>query len=97
MARRIVGISGNLSRPSRTRVLVEGILAEISGRGLGGTEIYDLVDAGPGLVSSVSRENPPEALDLIWGAIEAWRYTRCRLAGLQGILCRAVQAPVRPT
>src|SRR5689334_18426685 len=70
MARRIVGISGNLARPSRTRVLVEAILAEAAGRGLGETASYDLVDAGPGLGAAVSRQDPPEALERVWREIE---------------------------
>ena len=69
-ARRIVGISGNLARPSRTRVLVEAMLAETARRGLGRTECYDLLDAGPGLGIAVSRQDPPAALERVWRAIE---------------------------
>ena len=68
--RRIVGISGNLSRPSRTRVLVEAILAAIGASGLGATACYDLVDAGPGLGRAVSRNEPPEDLERVWREIE---------------------------
>jgi FMN reductase len=70
MARRIVGISGNLARPSRTRVLVDAILAEVAGRGLGETASYDLIDTGPGLGVAVSRDAPPEALERVWREIE---------------------------
>jgi FMN reductase len=70
MTRRIIGISGNLARPSRTRILVEAILAEAAGRSLGATAGYDLVDAGPGLGVAVSRNNPPEALEQVWREIE---------------------------
>src|SRR5262249_55225578 len=70
MTRRIVGISGNLTRPSRTRILVESILAEIAGRGLGETESFDLTDAGPGLGTAISRNGPPEPLARVWDAIE---------------------------
>ena len=35
---RIVGIAGNLTRPSRTRTLVDAVLAEAAARGLGETE-----------------------------------------------------------
>lgn len=66
----IVGISGNLARPSRTRVLVEAILAEAAGRGLGRTEAFDLVDAGPGLGMAVGRKDAPAALERVWHAIE---------------------------
>ena len=70
MARRIVGISGNITRPSRTRVLVDGILEEIAGRGLGETMSFDLLDAGPELGTATSRRDAPEALDRVWRAIE---------------------------
>src|SRR4051794_21125239 len=46
---RIVGISGNLTRPSKTRVLVGEILRQAESFGLGKSELYDLVDAGPEL------------------------------------------------
>ncbi|HMN85414.1 MAG TPA: hypothetical protein PKA74_05445 [Bauldia sp.] len=45
----IVGISGNLTRPSRTRVLVEEVLRQAEARGLGSTLSYDIIDAGPEL------------------------------------------------
>ena len=70
LARRVVGISGNMTRPSRTRVLVDAILAEIAGRGSGETASYDLLDAGPGLGTATSREGAPEALDRVWREIE---------------------------
>jgi len=56
-------------RPSRTRVVVDGILAEIARRGLGETVGYDLLDAGPGLGAAVSRDDAPEGLDRVWRAI----------------------------
>ena len=70
LARRAVGISGNMTRPSRTRVLVDAILAEIARRGWGETASYDLLDAGPGLGTATSREGAPEALDRVWREIE---------------------------
>jgi len=54
---RIVGISGNLRRPSKTRALVEVIGAEIAALRQVRLEIYDLVDAGPGLGSALQRED----------------------------------------
>jgi FMN reductase len=66
----IVGISGNLARPSRTRVLVEAVLAEASARGLGTTTLYDLQDAGPELGRAAGRKGAPPELDRVWSAIE---------------------------
>ncbi|MBV8094785.1 MAG: NAD(P)H-dependent oxidoreductase [Acetobacteraceae bacterium] len=68
--RRIVGISGNITRPSRTRVLVDAILAESARRSLGETVSYDLLDAGPGLGVATFRTDPPKALEQVWRAIE---------------------------
>jgi FMN reductase len=70
MARRIVGISGNITRPSRTNLLVKTILAEIARRGLGDTACYDLIDAGPALGAAVSRRDAPEPLEHVWREIE---------------------------
>lgn len=55
--RRIVGISGNLTRPSRTRTLVAAILPQAEQRRLGDTDLYDLVDAGPELGVAVQRDS----------------------------------------
>jgi FMN reductase len=66
----IVGISGNLARPSRTRVLVEAVLAEAAARGLGVTTLYDLADAGPELGRATGRKDAPAVLDRVWSAIE---------------------------
>lgn len=66
----VVGISGNLARPSRTRALVDAILGEIENRGLAETRSFDLVDAGPELGASLSREGAAERVDVILSAIE---------------------------
>jgi FMN reductase len=66
----IVGISGNLARPSRTRVLVEAVLTEAAARGLGTTTLYDLQDAGPDLGRATGRKDAPADLDRVWSAIE---------------------------
>lgn len=71
MAKRtIVGLSGNLTRPSRTRTLVREILDSVEARGLGGTVLYDLVDAGPELGAAVQRGNLPAAPETVIAAIE---------------------------
>lgn len=69
-ALRIVGLSGNITRPSRTRALVGRVLGEAEAAGLGGVELYDLVDAGPALGAATSRAGAPPALDRIWSAVE---------------------------
>lgn len=51
---KIVGFSGNFSRPSRTRGLVGAVLTEIASRHLGDTEHFDLVDVGPDFATAVS-------------------------------------------
>jgi FMN reductase len=67
---RIVGISGNLTRPSKTRTLVGEILHQAETFGLGKGELYDLVDAGPELGAAVQREGAAELPDRILSAIE---------------------------
>ena len=67
----VVGFSGNIKRPSRTRLLTERILAGVSRQLLGDTACYDVVDAGPDLALATSRQSAPlSALDGIWGAME---------------------------
>ena len=70
MVKRIVGISGNIGRPSKTRRLVEGVVATASARGLGDAESYDLLDAGPTLGTTTSRDDPAPALAKVWSSIE---------------------------
>ena len=67
---RIVGISGNLTRPSRTRTLVGAILRQVEDRGLGEVELFDLVDAGPELGAAVERGKLAAAPDRVLTAIE---------------------------
>src|SRR5262245_185607 len=52
---RIVGLSGNWARPSRTRTLVQAVLDAAAARGLGETTLLDLVDAGPALLQTMDR------------------------------------------
>ena len=54
---RIVGISGSPRRPSRTRTLVETVAAETAIRTQVRLDIYDLVDAGPGLGAALQRRD----------------------------------------
>jgi len=66
----IVGISGNLTRPSKTRALVSEILRQAAGLVGGRTELYDVIDAGPELGATVQRANAPAGPDRIFSAIE---------------------------
>ena len=66
----VVGISGNLTRPSRTRSLVDAILAEVERRDIGKTKSFDIVDAGTEIGAALSRDGAPERLIRILSAIE---------------------------
>ena len=52
---RLVGISGNLKQPSRTRSLVEAVTAAVARRRDIDLSVYDLLDAGPGLGAAYIR------------------------------------------
>ena len=52
---RLVGISGNLKQPSRTRSLVEGVTAALADQREIDLSVYDLLDAGPGLGAAYIR------------------------------------------
>lgn len=54
---RIVGFSGSPRRPSKTRSLVETIASEVADRRQVRLDIYDLVDAGPGLGAALQRQD----------------------------------------
>ena len=67
---RIVGVSGNLKRPSRTRTLVGEILRQAEERKLGEALLLDLVDAGPELGAAIQRGNLPPAPERVLSAVE---------------------------
>ncbi|MBL0406938.1 FMN reductase [Microvirga aerilata] len=54
---RLVGFSGGPRRPSKTRSLVETVAAEVASRRQVRVDIYDLVDAGPGLGAALQRQD----------------------------------------
>src|SRR4051812_5044792 len=63
---RVVGIAGNLKRPSRTRALVEAVGTALAHRREVDFAIYDLLDAGPGLGAAYARsELTPEAARVV--------------------------------
>ena len=53
---RIVGLSGSPRRPSKTRVLVEQVATEVARHSQVRLDIFDLVDAGPGLGAALQRQ-----------------------------------------
>lgn len=62
----VVGLSGNLRRPSRTRALVEAVGAEVSRSRRIALRIADLLNAGPGLGAAFSRQDlSAEAAELV--------------------------------
>jgi FMN reductase len=67
---RIVGFSGSTRRPSRTRALIETVAAEISVRRPVDLDIFDLVDAGPGVGAFARQDLSPGAAAIV-EAIEA--------------------------
>ena len=54
---RIVGISGSPRRPSKTRALVEQVAAGVASQRHVRLDIFDLVDAGPGLGAALQRQD----------------------------------------
>ncbi len=67
----IVGFSGNWSRPSRTRTLVQAVLDAAADRGLGQTTLFDLVDAGPALLQTTDAAKAAPEVARILEAIRA--------------------------
>lgn len=72
MTRRIIGLSGNLDRPSRTRELVQGAVAAAASEFDAAGAVFDMSDFGPslGLARRVSDLADPAraALDVILSA-----------------------------
>jgi FMN reductase len=66
----IVGISGNIVRPSRTRVLVGGVLSEVERRGFADTLQLDVIDAGPKLGLALRRDLAAPDVDRVLAVIE---------------------------
>jgi FMN reductase len=70
-ALRLVGIAGNTRRPSRTRSLVEAVGAEVGRWRASRFEVFDLVDAGPGLGAFTRAELPSDARKVLAAIEEA--------------------------
>jgi FMN reductase len=54
---RIIGLSGSPRRPSKTRALVEQVATEVTSHTNVRFDIFDLVDAGPGLGAALQRQD----------------------------------------
>jgi FMN reductase len=54
---RIIGLSGSPRRPSKTRALVEQVATEVTSHTHVRLDIFDLVDAGPGLGTALQRQD----------------------------------------
>jgi FMN reductase len=54
---RIIGLSGSPRRPSKTRALVEQVATEVTSHTHVRLDIFDLVDAGPGLGAALQRQD----------------------------------------
>lgn len=68
---KLVGLSANVQRPSKTRTLVDAVLHAASGRASLDVRILDLVDAGTGLGAAWTRDQLPPAARAVLDAIEA--------------------------
>lgn len=63
---RLVGVSGNTHRPSKSQLLLQAIVEALKLGPDVSTEFYDIIDAGPGLGASFRRDQlPPEAARIV--------------------------------
>jgi len=69
--RSIVGLAGNLTSPSRTRVLVEAVLEAVQRRVDASTGLIDLSTVGPVLLSAPTRDALARAGEVLLSRIEA--------------------------
>lgn len=66
----IVGVAGNVTRPSRTSALVSALLAEIRSLSPAQTRLVELADLGPHLFRSFAPERQPQEARSAIQAIE---------------------------
>ncbi|MBL8584084.1 MAG: NAD(P)H-dependent oxidoreductase [Rhizobiaceae bacterium] len=66
---KLVCISGNFTRPSRTRVLLENVAESFARHAGCSAEVFDLLDAGPQLGTATGRDNAGPAHLLMWEAV----------------------------
>jgi FMN reductase len=67
---RLVAVSGNVRRPSRTRALVEFVAAQVARTRRIDLRVYDLLDAGPSFGAAYARSDLPLPAARIVDAIE---------------------------
>ena len=67
---KLVGLSANVQRPSKTRTLVEAVLREAAERSAVDARIFDFVDTGPGLGAAWTRDQLPLPARRVVEAIE---------------------------
>jgi FMN reductase len=68
---RIVAIAGSLSRPSRTRLLVEHVAGRVAARTGGSLTLVDVAELAPDLGRAFSRKQAGPALEAALRAVEA--------------------------
>jgi FMN reductase len=61
----IVGFSGNLHRPSRTRTLVETVIERIAERHAANSTVFDILDVMPELGATLGGSGVPAKLELV--------------------------------
>ncbi|ACI59497.1 NADPH-dependent FMN reductase (plasmid) [Rhizobium leguminosarum bv. trifolii WSM2304] len=66
MSNLIVGMSGNFSRPSKTRTLVTTVVEETAQQLGRQSVVYDLVDAAAGLAQATSSTSDDPQLQRMW-------------------------------
>lgn len=67
---RLVGLSANVQRPSKTRTLVDAVLHEACAQAAFDGRIFDFVDAGSGLGAAWTRDQLPLPAHRVLDAIE---------------------------
>ncbi len=70
MTLRILGISGNVTRPSRTAVVVRGLTERIAGLSGGTVEVIKMAQVAPHILSALERSSLGEAGRAIIGKVE---------------------------
>ncbi|MBY5400993.1 NAD(P)H-dependent oxidoreductase [Rhizobium leguminosarum] len=66
---KIVGVTGNLTRPSKTRSLCEYLVDQLS-EGGSSEHCFDLIDALPGLGGTIWRSEAPGEVEALLAAVE---------------------------